>query len=306
MSCPLAIATIVTYCAGTDRSCEVQRPTGLHLFKVSDNVLHFDVNEGDSYELVLPVNKKDRGLWSWEGLTPTKKSPENKDKIDPLLVTGFRTLGVFEPLPNVTRATLRRLAGNDRIGICRVNPPDSVTFTAWLALPFSRSVMQVWNQPLSDTPEIPIAWLACAIASIALCWARDTRVNHTTVPADVVYSILNGSLLADAILWIALGVVMSEDAGESALFGSVNHIVIYAGLFLLAEAIIQAHYAFEKSGWLHGLLGILALFTSAFYLSTLLLWIWAILVWGQNGTQKVAKGKKDDGDIAKTIQSLVF
>jgi len=300
MSCPLAIATIATYCAGTDLSCNAQRPTGIHLFRVTDNILSFDVRAGDTYELLLPLNKEDRGLWSYDGLVPAKEAPSQNQVVDTTLNSGYYTLGVFKASPNVTKATLRRLVGNDRIGICRTKPPDSVTFSAWLALPFSRSVIQIWNQPMEDTPEIPLSWVACVIASIALCWARDTRINKMMVPSDVVYSFLNGSLLADAILWIALGVVASEDAGEEVISKDATKIVVYIGLFVLSQIIVRTHYAYEKSGWAHVLLGLLALFTSSFYLSTLLLWIWAIIVWGQRNTEKKSLEKNTK------IESLVF
>ena len=306
MSCPLAIATIATYCAGTDLSCNAQRPTGIHLFRVTDNVLRFDVAEGDTYELLLPLNRENRGLWSHEGLIPAKEAPEQNRVIDTTLNAGYYTLGVFKASPNVTKATLRRLAGNDRIGICRTKPPDSVTFTAWLALPFSRSVIQIWNQPMKDTPEIPLSWVACVIASIALCWARDTRINKIMVPSDVVYSFLNGSLLADAILWIALGVVVSEDAGQDVISKDATKIVVYIGLFVLAEIIVQMHYAFEKSSWTHVFLGVLTLFTSSFYLSTLLLWIWAIIVWGQGGTREISQKQERGTEKNAKVESLVF
>ena len=63
MTYPWAVATILTYCAGTDGSCGMKRPEGMHLFRVSENVIRFDVHPDDTYELVLPANKENR--WGW-------------------------------------------------------------------------------------------------------------------------------------------------------------------------------------------------------------------------------------------------
>ena len=130
MRCPWAIQTIMLYCAGTDQSCKLDEVNHFHLFRVSNNVISFNVKQGQHYELFVPADKDSQGLWHNEGIVPYEQAPDFRDRIDPLALIGFHTLGVFTAASNVTTASLRRLAGGNRIGICRIDP-----LQAYRALP---------------------------------------------------------------------------------------------------------------------------------------------------------------------------
>lgn len=299
MTYPWAITTILTYCAGTDVSCNPGRPEGVHLFKVSDNVLSFDVDPGDIYELVLPINDDHRGLWSKEGLDPVEGSPDPFYHFDPTLLSAFYTWGTFKPKTNFTQVTLRRLSGDNRIGVVRRSSSYETSAVAWLALPFSRTLAQLWNQPLHDAPDIPLPYLTCIVASIFICWARNTRGKFKTTPKDVLWSICNGCLLCDAILWIALGAVVAENI-TSGITNTVNSLVVYIALFILIQVCLWAHYQYEKVPVVHFMIGFVSVFTSSFYFTTLAFWAWGIAL---ITTQTSKKGSKD---TEANLMSLIF
>ena len=54
----MAISTIMTFCAGTDRACDVGTITHVHLFKVANNVLTIDIEQGQHYELSRPLAQR--------------------------------------------------------------------------------------------------------------------------------------------------------------------------------------------------------------------------------------------------------
>ena len=84
MRCPWAIQTIMLYCAGTDQSCKLDEVNHFHLFRVSNNVISFNVKQGQHYELFVPADKDSQGLWHNEGIVPYEQAPDFRDRIDPL------------------------------------------------------------------------------------------------------------------------------------------------------------------------------------------------------------------------------
>ena len=273
MRCPWAVATILTYCSGTDESCSIDKLDHVHLLRVTNNVVTFNVAPGENYELFMPSNEGGHGIWQKEGLQAVEKVPQLPDRIDPIAVYGYYSLGVWTADANVTQATLRRLAGSNRIGICRINPPDDVVGLAWLAIPWSRASASIWNQPLHDTPSIPLPWITIVIAMIYLQWAKST--GDKDLPYNMVDVLLNASLLADCILWVSLGVVILGESDIEDNTHGHNTIGTYFGLFFASQILLLSRRArwFARSWWLHVLAGWGALFTSGFYLTTVMLWI---------------------------------
>lgn len=274
MRCPMAISTIMTFCAGTDRACDVGTITHVHLFKVANNVLTIDIEQGQHYELLVPADKDSRGLWHRENLQASEPVPEFKHHIDPFVATGFYSLGVFQGTNNATTATLRRLAGGDRIAVCRIDPPENIQGTAWLALPWSRASAQVWNQPLDDAPSIPLPWVTCFLSMMFLQWAKNSQEKN--IPFGIVQKIVKASLLTDTVLWIALGVYILEDSTVEDGTRGNETMGAYFGLFFATLLIKYLHIEFPENPYVHVGLGFAALFTSALYVSTLFLWIWAL------------------------------
>lgn len=273
MKCPWAATTLLTFCAGTDMACDVGPITHLHLFKVQDNLLTFDVQEGQHYEFLLPADREHHGLWHWEGVTPSESTPDFKDRIDPFALSGFYSMGVFRAKLNSTMATIRRLAGSDRIGICRIDPPQNIQGVAWLALPWSRASVQIWNQPLNDTPHIPLPWVTCFISMIFLQLAHVPSTKRPTI--DITDTIVTASLLTDIIVWLSLGVCVFEDSSiENSTYGA-NATAAYTGLFLAALVILFLRERYRADLLVHIALGFAALFTSALYVTTFFLWVWA-------------------------------
>ncbi len=273
MRCPWAIQTIMLYCAGTDQSCKLDEVNHFHLFRVSNNVISFNVKQGQHYELFVPADKDSQGLWHNEGIVPYEQAPDFRDRIDPLALIGFHTLGVFTAASNVTTASLRRLAGGNRIGICRIDPPSSIQGTAWLALPFSRSSATIWNQPLHDTPNLPLPWITCFVAMLFLQWANDTSKARPS--KDMLHTLLQASLFTDAILWASLSIViLGESTIEDSSYGQ-STLGACVGLFVLATIVPSIHK--YSTWWTDIVLGFVTLFTSGFYITTTLLWAHTIL-----------------------------
>jgi len=302
MGCPLAIATIVTFCHGTDSVCDPGHPTGLHLFRAKNNVITFDVEPGEKYELLLPSDDNNRGEWLRSNLVAASPYPGNDDSVvDPLAMAGFKTLGTFKAAPGAKRASLARLQGDNRIAVCRIDPSSDKTALAWLALPFSRSTFWIWNQPHENAPAVPLAWAATFLACLAIAWARDTRHPRPPVPRDVVLVALRGSLMADIILWIALSIVVFEVTDVPRENTEVT-IAVPAALFLGAWALRQTHFYLSRSRWAHAVIGIVALFTSFFYITTLAAWTWIAVSWLP---QRRAPAKKEKVPVS-VVKGLIF
>ena len=274
MRCPMAISTIMTFCAGTDRACDVGTITHVHLFKVAENVLTINIEKGQHYELLVPADKDSRGLWHRENLRASEALPEFKHRVDPFVTTGFYSLGVFTGTDNATTAILRRLGGGDRIAVCRIDPPETIQGTAWLALPWSRASAQVWNQPLDDAPSIPLPWVTCFLSMMFLQWAKNNQEQN--LPFGMVEKIVKASLLTDTVLWIALGVYILEDSTLEEGTRGNETMGAYFGLFLATLLIKYLHIEYPSNILVNVGLGFAALFTSSLYVSTLFLWILAL------------------------------
>ena len=296
MKCPWAATTLLTFCAGTDLACDVGPITNMHLFRVHENILTFDVKEGQHYEFLLPADSEHHGLWHWEGVTASESTPDFKDRMDPLALSGFYSLGIFKAKHNATVATIRRLAGSNRIAICRIDPPLSIQGTAWLALPWSRTSAQIWNQPLDDSPHIPLPWATCFISMIFLQLAHIPTTKRPTI--DITDTIVTASLLTDIIVWVSLGVCIFENSSiENSTYGA-NVIAAYTGLFLAALFILFLRDKYQADPLVHIALGLAAIFTSAFYVTTFFLWVWAFSL--TRSTSPPAY------DIQKAVGQLAF
>ena len=281
-------------------------------------------------------------MWSKEGLVPVEGSPGLAQHFDPFLVSAFHTLGTFKAADNATKATLRRLGGDDRIGVSRHNPSQGITSVAWLALPWSRSITQIWNQPLHDAPDIPLTWLTCIVRGpygfhllsesdpfpprlhvfsfvgqgmfnncmprimprLTVCFFRDSRYHPNRSPKDLLWTITNGCLLSDAVLWIALGAVAAENVDSPGITNPTNSLVTYVAFFILCQLCLWAHYTYERNVTVHFFIGGVALFTSAFYITSLALWGWGVAVATTTRSTRVTPAKsKDEPSI---LTSLVF
>lgn len=300
MSCPFAIAAVITYCSGSPEACNPGKPTGLHLFEATQDVVHFDTEEGARYEILLPASEDDRGAWHWDGIAPDAGTPEHRQAIDPFALAGYYRYGTYQAVPGESKAVLRRLAGSDRIGVCRIDTPDDIKAVSWLALPFSRSAYTIWNQPLDDTPTFPLPWLACFATCLALAWARDTKAMRKPIPQDVLVTVIKASTLTDVVAWLALGVVVLEDSMPNRSDGVVVS-AVYFGFVLVAFFLRECHYMYMNSVWINVVLGFAALLTSVFYVTTVLLWVWAAVVFSAGRWERI-----DSEDQTSEVKSLLF
>ena len=299
MTCPFAIAAVITYCSGTPEACNPGQLKGLHLFEATQDIIEFDTEPGAKYEVFLPPNGDDRGAWHLNGLTPDAGVPTNREAIDPFALAGYYRYGTFEATAGASSAKLQRLAGSDRIGVCRVDVSDEIKAVSWLALPLSRSAYTIWNQPLDDTPSFPLPWLACFAACLALTWAEDTKGMRKPIPQDFLVTVLRASTLADIITWIALAVVVLEDSAPTNS-NAMAVIGAYTGLLLLALLIRQIHFSNRGFPFVHLLLGFAALLTSVFYVTTALFWIWAVVLLSSK------RWKRVNPDTPVEMTSLLF